>query len=337
MTFEVWTEKYRPKRLDEVKGQNEIVDTLKSFVKSGNMPHLLFAGMQGTGKTTCFLALAREFYGENWKDNVLELNASDDRGISIVRNEIKDFARTKPIGDVPFKLIFLDEADALTKEAQQALRRTMEDYTKTVRFCLSCNYSSRIIAPIQSRCAIFRFRPLPEGAVIEVLRDIVSKENFQLHDENSSDMGVLRFIYSVSEGDCRKAKNILQAAVSTSKFKLSNTDTAIVNIESIAAVVSFAEPKELETAIAAALSGNFNAAKNAMSQVLLKYGLSGLDAIKQIQKQLWDMDSIDEKLKVQLIRTCGEHEFRLVEGANEFVQLNSLLAEFTLLGSTNGK
>jgi len=322
MTFEVWTEKYRPKTLDEVKGQGEIVNTLKSFVKSENMPHLLFTGMQGTGKTTCFLALAREFYGENWRDNVLELNASDDRGIGIVRNEIKDFARTKPLGDVPFKLIFLDEADALTREAQQALRRTMEDYTKTVRFCLSCNYSSRILAPIQSRCAIFRFKPIEKEDVISTLKEVAKKENLNLSDDAGE------YIYQASEGDLRKAKNILQSCASTT------TDITLKEVEK---VVSFAEPQELATVVSAAVSGNFNAAKNALSTVLVKYGLSGLDVIKQIQRQLWGMDSIDEKLKVQLIRACGEHEFRLVEGANEFVQLNSLLAEFTFLGSTNGK
>lgn len=317
MTFEVWTEKYRPRTLDEVKGQKETVKNLKSFVKSGNMPHLLFAGMQGTGKTTCFLALARDLYGENWRDNVLELNASDDRGISIVRNDIKDFARMKAMGDYPFKMIFLDEADALTRDAQQALRRTMEDYTKTVRFCLSCNYSSRLIAPIQSRCAVFRFRPVPKEDVISLVKEIAGKEGLTISDD------ALEFIYRASEGDVRKSKNILQSCAAT---------TNDIGVKEVESVVSFAEPEEIGTVISTALSGNFNAAKNTLGNVLNKYGLSGLDAIKQIQRQLWEMDGLDDKLKVKMIRSCGEHEFRLVEGANEFVQLNSLLADFTLLG-----
>jgi len=318
MTFEIWTEKYRPKTLDEVRGQENIVKSLKAFIKSENMPHLLFAGMHGTGKTTCFLALAKDFYGEDWRKNVLELNASDDRGISIVRNQIKDFARTKSIGDVPFKMIFLDEADALTKDAQQALRRTMEDYTHTVRFCLSCNYSSKMIPPIQSRCAMFRFKPLPREVILELISKIAGEEKLKISKDG------LEYIYQASEGDCRKAENILQSCAATSN------DIGIKEVES---VVSFAEPEEVATIISAALSGNFNASKNALSNVLIKYGLSGMDVIKQIQRYLWNSDNIDDKLKVKLIRACGEYEFRLVEGANEFVQLNSLIAEFTLLGS----
>jgi len=155
-----------------------------------------------------------------------------------------------------------------------------------------------------------------------LLKEIAEKETLTISED------ALEYIYQASEGDLRKAKNILQSCAST------DTNVTITSVEK---VISFAEPQELATVVSAAISGNFNAAKNALSNVLLKYGLSGLDAIKQIQKQLWELDSIDEKLKVQLIRTCGEHEFRLVEGANEFVQLNSLLAEFTLLGSTNGK
>ncbi len=285
------------------------------------MPHLLFAGMHGTGKTTSFLALAKDFYGDNWRSNVLELNASDERGISVVRNEIKDFARTKAIGDVPFKMIFLDEADALTREAQQALRRTMEDYTNTVRFCLSCNYSSKILGPIQSRCAVFRFKPLPKKVISKLISKIAKKEKIKISKD------ALEFVYQASEGDCRKAKNILQSCAATSSD---------IRVKEVEAVVAFAEPEEIATVISAALSGNFNAARNALGNVLVKYGLSGMDVIRQIQRYLWNANSIDEKLKVQLIRTCGEYEFRLVEGANEFVQLNSLLAEFSLIGS-NGK
>ena len=156
----IWTEKYRPSTFEEVKGQKEIVEKVKAFVKSKNMPHLLFSGPAGIGKTTLSLVIAKELFKEGWRQNTLELNASDERGIDVIRVKVKDFARTKAIGDAPFKLIYLDESDALTREAQQALRRTMENYTKTCRFILSCNYSSKIIDPIQSRCAVFRFKPL---------------------------------------------------------------------------------------------------------------------------------------------------------------------------------
>src|SRR3989339_394548 len=160
MDSAIWTEKYRPASFEEIRGQKEIVEKISAFVKSGNMPHLLFSGPAGVGKTTLALVIAKRLFGENWRQNTLELNASDERGIDVVRVKVKDFARTKSIGDVPFKLIYLDESDALTKEAQQALRRTMENYTQTCRFILSCNYSSKIIDPIQSRCAVFRFKPL---------------------------------------------------------------------------------------------------------------------------------------------------------------------------------
>ena len=153
---EIWTEKYRPKNLDEVVGQKHVTERLKAYVSSNNMPHLLLTGPAGTGKTTCSLALAKEMFGDEWKGNFIELNASDERGIDVVRGKIKEFARTAPLGSAEFKIIFMDEADALTSDAQAALRRTMEKFSKICRFILSCNYSSKIIDPIQSRCAVFR-------------------------------------------------------------------------------------------------------------------------------------------------------------------------------------
>ena len=327
--FEVWTEKYRPVTLDDIKGQKEIIDRLKAFVKSTSMPHLLFAGMQGTGKTTSFLALARELYGDDYKDNVLELNASDDRGINIVRTLIKDFARTKAVSkDIPFKLIFLDEADALTKDAQHALRRTMEDYISNVRFCLSCNYSSKIIPPIQSRCAVFRFRPIKKEVVTEVLSTISNQENLDV------DHTALDYIYDASEGDLRKAENILQATTAVAKTPSEQFPGKIrVTLDDVREVVSFAEPTELYLIVKLALAGKFKESKDKMADVLVKYGLSGTDAIKQIQKQIWNSEEFSDKIKVLLIRSCGEYEFRLSEGSNEFVQLNAFLADIVLLGS----
>ena len=174
MESTIWTEKYRPSTFAEIRGQQEIIEKVEAFVKSGNMPHLLFSGPAGVGKTTLSLVIAKQLFGENWRENTLELNASDERGIDVVRVKVKDFARTKAIGNVPFKLIYLDESDALTKEAQQALRRTMENFTKTCRFILSCNYSSKILDPIQSRCAVFRFKPLSESEINEVIDKIVA-------------------------------------------------------------------------------------------------------------------------------------------------------------------
>ena len=162
--MEIWIEKWRPKNFEDIIGQEAIVRRVKAMVEQKSIPHLLFTGPAGSGKTSLSLVIAKQLYGNSWRENFLELNASDDRGIDVVRNTIKDFARTKSIGDVPFKIIYLDECDSLTKEAQQALRRTMENYAAVTRFVLSCNYSSKIIDPIQSRCTIFRFRGIEESA-----------------------------------------------------------------------------------------------------------------------------------------------------------------------------
>jgi len=194
----MWTEKYRPKTFDDVVGQDEIVSKVRQFVEMQNMPHLLFVGPAGVGKTSLSLVVAKTLFGETWRDNILELNASDERGIDVVRNKVKDFARTKAIGNVPFKIIYLDECDALTKEAQQALRRTMENYTAACRFILSANYSSKILDPIQSRCAIFRFKPLPKEYIIGIIDKIAEREELTI------DLPAKEALYSCSNGDCRR-------------------------------------------------------------------------------------------------------------------------------------
>lgn len=316
--LEVWTEKYRPKLLKEIKGQEDITSRLAAFVKTQNMPHLLFAGPAGVGKTTAAIAIARELYGETWKENILELNASDERGIQVVRTKVKDFARTKSIEGIPFKIIYLDESDALTKEAQHALRRTMEDYTHTTRFILSCNYSSKIISPIQSRCAVFRFKPLPKEVLSEILKTVAKEEGLDMAKE------AIEYLYIASEGDCRKAENLLQACSAVTKK---------IDLKIVEEVISFAEPQALAEVITLALANRFKEAKAQLAEIIIKHGLSGIDVVNQIQKQLWQMEELPDKKKVELIKACGEYEFRLVEGSNEIVQLNALLAEFALIGS----
>ncbi len=315
--LQVWTEKYRPKTLAEVKGQEDVTKRLVAFIKSGNMPHLLFAGPAGTGKTASAIAIARDLYGDTWRDNILELNASDERGIDIIRNKVKDFARSKAIEDVPFKIIYLDESDALTKEAQHALRRTMEDYTQNTRFILSCNYSSKIISPIQSRCAIFRFKPLPDEIIKNILGNIAKNEEIDINAD------ALDLLYVACEGDCRRAENMLQACSAISK----KVDKQIVS-----EIISFAEPKEIAQLIKDATSGEFEKAKSLMQNIMIKHGLSGIDMIRQIQKEVLN-SYIDDKIKVKLIRACGEYEFRLVEGSDEFTQLAALISEFALISS----
>ena len=266
MTDSIWTEKYRPKSFSDIKGQKEIVKRVQAFVEQKNMPHLLFAGPAGTGKTSLSLVVAKTLFGEQWRQNLLELNASDERGIDIVRNKVKDFARTRAIGDVPFKIIYLDECDALTKEAQQALRRTMENYTQTCRFILSANYSSKIIDPIQSRCAIFKFKPLDKKDIFSLIDMIIKSEGLKI------DPKAEQAVFEVSGGDCRKAENILQSCAAIEKN---------VTEELIYSIASAAKPKEVKEVIELAVGGKFIDARNKLLDTMLAYGLSGLDIIKQ--------------------------------------------------------
>ena len=312
----IWTEKYRPKKFEEVVGQDEVVKKVKSLTNSLNIPHLLFAGPAGTGKSSLALIIVRELFGDVWKENFLELNASDERGIDVVRQKVKDFARTKPLGKTSFKVIFLDEADALTREAQQALRRTMENYTNTCRFILSCNYSSKILDPIQSRCVILRFKLLEKKDVEKIIKLISEKEKIILENKAEENL------YEVSEGDCRRAINLLQASSSISQK---------ITPELINTLIATAKPADIKIVLEYALSGDFIKAKEKLLDVMLRESISGQDIIKSIQKEIWNLP-IDNELKVKLTEKTGEIEFRMVEGSDEFIQLEALLAGFVMAG-----
>lgn len=312
----IWTEKYRPNKFEDIVGQDEIVRRVKNLTNSINLPHMLFAGPAGTGKSTLAIIVAKDLFKEYWKENYLELNASDARGIEVIRQEVKNFARTKSLGSVPFKIIFLDEADALTKEAQQALRRTMENYTSTCRFILSCNYSSKIIDPIQSRCVVFRFKLLEKKDIDKVIKKISETEKLTVDEK------ALEAIYEGSEGDCRRAINLMQASSSIS---------LVVTQEIISILLSNAKPKEIKVVLDYALAGDFVKSKEKLLDIMLKDSISGTDIIKAIQKEIWNL-SIDPEIKVKLTEKTGEVEFRLVEGSDEFIQLEALLASFVLAG-----
>jgi replication factor C small subunit len=313
---EIWIEKYRPKKLEDVVGQTEVIKRLSSYIKSKNLPHLLFSGQPGVGKTASAICVAREIFGEDWTNNFTELNASDERGIDVVRTKIKNFARTSPLGDADFKIIFLDEADALTSDAQSALRRTMEKYTSTCRFILSCNYSSKIIEPIQSRCAVYRFRPISGEAVEQRIKYIAETEGITLTKDG------LEAIKYVAAGDMRRAINALQAAAMIDKT---------VNMDAIYKTTSTARPEEIVELIRQALDGHFIKARSQLDYLMIEQGLSGEDMMVQIYRAMLDM-TIPDKLKVDMIDKIGEIDFRMAEGANDRIQLEALIAHFMLCG-----
>lgn len=314
----MWTEKYRPMKLDEIVNQKEIVRGITNLVKSPDIPHMLFAGPAGVGKTTAALCIAREILGEEWKKNTLELNASDERGIKMVRERVKEFAASVKLAtdrdfDKP-KIIILDEADEMTSEAQTALRRIIEDSSKTTRFIIVCNYLSQIIEPIQSRCVVFRFTRLPKDDVIDYLKMICEKEKVK-YDEKS-----LAQIYDATGGDLRHSINVMQAAAGMGSINMANVSTAI----------GLSGRSKVSEVIKLALAGKFHDARAKLLELTQVYGMSESDFLKYASQEAYEM-KLDRP--EELAELMAEYDYRLSAGAHPEIQLAALLAQMGKIGA----
>ncbi len=315
--FRPWVEKYRPRTLNDIVGQQEILKHLKGYVEQKAMPHLLFAGPAGTGKTTAGLCLIRDMFGDKMRrrENYTELNASDARGINVIRTTVKDFAKAIPEKGIPFRILILDEADNMTQDAQQALRRTMEKYTQNCRFVLICNYSNKIIPPIQSRCAIFRFALLSNDQVRTQLEYVAKQESVKFTKE-----GLEALVY-VANGDCRQGINILQAA-----GMLGEEITA----DLVYQITGRVQPADIKNLLDLAIAGELAQAQEKLTALIDTYGLSGRSLVSQMHRELYAFNIPEEK-KVDIAKILAEIDFRLSQGATEEIQLNALLAKIVLM------
>lgn len=314
----LWVEKYRPRVLKDIVGQQNIIPKLEKSIHNNETPHFLFRGPAGVGKTTAAMAIVRELFGNKMKKNVtyLELNASDARGIDVMRTTVKDFIRAEKPDDVPFKILILDEADSMTMQAQQSIRNPMEKNSANCRFILICNYSNKIISPIQSRCSICSFSALTINDITERLKMIAEKEQVNI------DHGGLQALAYISDGDCRQAINYLQSCA--------NLDIAITE-DIVYRIIGKMKPEDIRQFVYNCLEKQITTAKQQLNSFLRESGLSGQNIIKQIHRELPNLE-IEDDVKRKIIRELGTVEYRLAIGATEDVQLLYFVTRLAIIG-----
>ena len=306
----MWVEKYRPKKISEIVNQKDIKGSLSALLKNQDeMPHLLFSGSAGVGKTTMALCISQEILGNKWKDYTLELNASDERGINMVRERVKKFSRFAGLDtEIPFKIIILDEADEMTSDAQTALRRIIEDTAKFCRFILIANNISKIINPIQSRCAVFKFSQIDEKEIISHLKSVLKKE------KGKADEKGLKEITEYAGGDLRHAINLLQTSASTGD----------ITQDSVKAAAGLTKTNDVEDVLKLAVAGKIQESRNKMIELVKVYGMSESDFLKYINQALFSAkyDNLEE-----LSQIIAKYDYRILVGSNPEIQLSAMLAE----------
>ncbi|OBA19195.1 P-loop containing nucleoside triphosphate hydrolase protein [Metschnikowia bicuspidata var. bicuspidata NRRL YB-4993] len=309
-----WVEKYRPSSLEEVYGQEEIVNTVRKFVHEGKLPHLLFYGPPGTGKTSTITALAKEIYGPNYKNMVLELNASDDRGIDVVRNQIKDFASTMQIFSRGFKLIILDEADAMTAVAQNSLRRIIERYTKNTRFCILANYSHKLNPALLSRCTRFRFQPISQEAIRDRVHNVIQKEKLTLAPDAEN------ALLALCKGDMRRALNVLQAC----KAALEHEE-AQIDIDMIYECIGAPHPQDIEAVLDLVLKDDWTTGFLTFQKYKTTKGLALVDLILGFVDILSNYD-LKPVTRAKILQGLADIEYGISKGGSEKIQTSAVIA-----------
>ncbi|EJD07533.1 P-loop containing nucleoside triphosphate hydrolase protein [Fomitiporia mediterranea MF3/22] len=307
-----WVEKYRPVTLDDVVSHKDITSTIEKFIEKNRLPHLLFYGPPGTGKTSTILAVARRIYGPDYRKQILELNASDDRGIDVVREQVKQFAETRTLFSKGFKLIILDEADMMTQAAQAALRRVIEQYTKNVRFCIICNYVNKITPAVQSRCTRFRFSPLPIKEVERRLEGVIEAESVKLTPDGKD------ALLKLSKGDMRRALNVLQAC---------HAAYDVIGETEIYNCTGSPQPKDIETVVTSMLGDEFTTSYEMISALKIERGLALQDLITGAYDYIETIE-FGSQARVYLLDQLASTEYRLSTGGSEKIQLTALLGAF---------